>query len=53
VPGVEAQLEVMRAHLPQGELEIIDGAGHLMPMQTPQALAERMLAFAQRDLCVR
>ncbi|WP_312141971.1 alpha/beta fold hydrolase [Pantoea septica] len=53
VPGVEAQREVMRAHLPQGELEIIDGAGHLMPMQTPQALAERMLAFAQRDLCVR
>lgn len=50
VPGVEAQLDVMRAHLPRGEVEIIDGAGHLMPMQTPQALAERMLTFAHRDL---
>ena len=48
VPGVEAQREIMRTHLPQGELEIIDGAGHLMPMQTPQALAEKMLAFARR-----
>lgn len=50
VPGVETQREVMRTHLPQGELEIIDGAGHLLPMQTPQALAERMLAFARREL---
>lgn len=48
VPGVEAQRDIMRTHLPQGELEIIEGAGHLMPMQTPQALAERMLAFARR-----
>lgn len=50
VPGVEAQRDVMRTHLPRGELEVIDGAGHLMPMQTPQALAQRMLAFARRDL---
>lgn len=48
VPGVEAQREIMRNHLPQGELAVIDGAGHLMPMQTPQALAEKMLTFARR-----
>ncbi|WP_420851562.1 alpha/beta fold hydrolase [Pantoea alhagi] len=46
VPGIDAQREMMQTHLPQGKLEIIEGAGHLMPMQTPQALAEHILRFA-------
>ncbi|MGD8105643.1 alpha/beta fold hydrolase [Pantoea sp. FN0302] len=46
VPGIDAQREMMQTHLPQGKLEVIEGAGHLMPMQTPQALAERILRFA-------
>lgn len=46
VPGIEAQQEMMQTHFPQGRLEVINGAGHLMPMQTPQQLAALMLAFA-------
>lgn len=46
VPGIEAQQKMMQTHLPQGRLEVINGAGHLMPMQTPQQLAALMLAFA-------
>ncbi|WLS77449.1 alpha/beta hydrolase [Erwinia pyri] len=49
VPGVEAQRQIMQTHLPQGEIAIIEDAGHLMPMQTPQVLAERMLAFARHS----
>ena len=46
VPDSDAQRAIMQAHLPQGRLEMIEGAGHLMPMQTPQALAAAILAFA-------
>lgn len=47
VPGIDAQREIMQTHLPQGRLEVIEGAGHLMPMQTPQELAARIMAFAE------
>lgn len=46
VPGVDVQQEMMQTHLPQGRLAVIEGAGHLMPMQTPQELAACIVAFA-------
>lgn len=47
VPGIDEQRAMMQTHLPQGRLEVIEGAGHLMPMQTPQQLAALMVAFAE------
>lgn len=46
VPSAEDQQKMTLSHLPAGRLEVIAGAGHLMPLQTPQELAERMLTFA-------
>lgn len=48
VPGPAAQGRTTLTHFSQGELQIIPGAGHLMPMQTPQALAQLMLQFAAK-----
>lgn len=48
VPGPAAQRRTTLAHFPHHELQIIPGAGHLMPLQTPQALARLMLAFTAR-----
>ncbi|WNW10279.1 alpha/beta hydrolase [Pseudomonas sp. DTU_2021_1001937_2_SI_NGA_ILE_001] len=46
VPGPDEQARTTLAHFPEGRIELIQGAGHLMPLQTPQALAALMLAFA-------
>lgn len=46
VPGPEEQTRTTLAHFPDSRVEVIPGAGHLMPLQTPQALADLMLAFA-------
>jgi len=49
VPGPDEQRRTTLAPFPNGRLEELPGAGHLMPLQTPQALARLMLDFA-RDL---
>lgn len=49
VPGAAEQRQMMQTHLPQGRLAVIAGAGHLMPMQNPQALASHILAFAAEE----
>jgi len=46
VPSPQDQQRLTLAHLPRGRLEVIAGAGHLMPLQTPQKLAGLMLEFA-------
>ena len=46
VPAPAEQQQLTLSHLPDSRLEVIEGAGHLMPMQTPQKLAELMTAFA-------
>lgn len=46
VPGADEQRRTTLAAFTQHRLEIIANAGHLMPLQTPQALAKSMLAFA-------
>lgn len=46
VPGPQEQARTTLAHFPDSRIEVIAGAGHLMPLQTPQALAELMLEFA-------
>ncbi|WP_380179641.1 alpha/beta fold hydrolase [Kalamiella sp. sgz302252] len=46
VPAPEDQQQLTLSHLPGSRLEVIVGAGHLMPLQTPQKLAELMLTFA-------
>lgn len=50
VPGPEEQRRTTLAAFPNSQIEIIPGAGHLMPQQTPQALSRLMLAFA-REQC--
>ena len=47
VPGPEEQRRTTLAPFPNSRLEVIPGAGHLMPLQTPQALARLMLDFAK------
>jgi pimeloyl-ACP methyl ester carboxylesterase len=47
VPGPEEQQRTTLASLPNHQVQVIQGAGHLMPMQTPRALAKLMLDFAQ------
>ncbi|WP_213881144.1 alpha/beta hydrolase [Pseudomonas sp. dw_358] len=49
VPGSEEQRRTTLAPFTNSQLKIIPGAGHLMPLQTPQALAKLMLDFA-RDI---
>lgn len=46
VPGADEQRRTTLAAFARHRLEIIANAGHLMPLQTPQALAKLMLAFA-------
>lgn len=46
VPGPDEQARTTLAHFANGQIKVIPGAGHLMPLQTPQALAQLMLAFA-------
>ena len=47
VPGPDEQRRTTLAAFPNSRLEVIPGAGHLMPLQTPQALARLMLDFAR------
>ncbi|KTT56906.1 alpha/beta hydrolase [Pseudomonas oryzihabitans] len=47
VPGPDEQRRTTLAAFPHSRLEVIPGAGHLMPLQTPQALAPLMLDFAK------
>lgn len=48
VPGPDEQRATTLEAFPHSQLEVIPEAGHLMPLQTPQALAKLMLAFAGR-----
>ena len=50
VPGPEDQRRTTLAAFTRSRLEIIPGAGHLMPLQTPRALAGLMLDFV-REQC--
>jgi len=50
VPSADVQAQVTLPHLPRGRIHVIEGAGHLMPMEAPQALAEVLLRFAQTVL---
>ncbi|WP_106475669.1 alpha/beta fold hydrolase [Phytohalomonas tamaricis] len=46
VPPVEEQKRITLNHLPNHRIEVIESAGHLMPLETPQQLAKLMLTFA-------
>ncbi|MDO7900502.1 alpha/beta fold hydrolase [Pseudomonas sp. K1(2024)] len=48
VPDASAQQRTTLAHFPDSTLLTLPGAGHLMPLQTPRELAERMLEFVRR-----
>lgn len=48
VPGPDEQQRTTLSHFPDHLLLTLPGAGHLMPLQTPQALAHPMLKFAER-----
>lgn len=48
VPGADEQQRTTLSHFPDSVLLTLPGAGHLMPLQTPLALADPMLAFARR-----
>lgn len=48
VPAADDQRRMTLSHFPDSELLTLPDAGHLMPYQTPQALAAPMLAFAKR-----
>ncbi|WP_268801001.1 alpha/beta fold hydrolase [Pseudomonas huanghezhanensis] len=52
VPGPEEQRRTTLAAFSHSRLEIIPGAGHLMPLQTPRQLAKLMLAFAREHCSV-
>lgn len=47
VPGPDEQKRTILTVLPNHQVKIIQGAGHLMPMQTPQVLTKIMLDFAE------
>ncbi|WP_407316057.1 alpha/beta fold hydrolase [Pseudomonas sp. nanlin1] len=47
VPGPDEQRRTTLAAFTNGRLAVIPGAGHLMPLQTPQALATLILDFAK------
>lgn len=49
VPGPDEQRRTTLAAFPHSQLEIIPEAGHLMPLQTPRALARLMLDFARQQ----
>lgn len=42
----QTQREAVMPHLPQGKLEVFTGYGHLLPMEMPEILAERLNAIA-------
>ncbi|GHB31911.1 alpha/beta fold hydrolase [Salinicola rhizosphaerae] len=42
------QRELVMPHLEHGELEVFPGYGHLLPMEMPETLAERLQAIAAR-----
>lgn len=44
--GIAAQTCLMAPHLAQATVASLDGAGHLLPMERPDDLAERIAAFA-------
>jgi pimeloyl-ACP methyl ester carboxylesterase len=46
VPSADGQRELTLPHLSKGQLASIPEAGHLMPMESPQALSTLMLGFA-------
>ncbi|PVZ20157.1 MULTISPECIES: alpha/beta fold hydrolase [unclassified Pseudomonas] len=48
VPGADEQRRTTLSHFPDSLLLTLPGAGHLMPLQTPLALADPMLALAHR-----
>lgn len=50
VPSAQDQSQVTLPHLPRGRIHVIEGAGHLMPMEAPQALADVLLRFAEQVL---
>ncbi len=43
-----AQGEAMHRLVPQSELEIIDGCGHLAPLQCSDAIGPKMIAFVKK-----
>lgn len=43
----QTQREEVMPYLPQGKLEVFTGYGHLLPMEMPETLAERLNAIAQ------
>jgi pimeloyl-ACP methyl ester carboxylesterase len=49
VPSPEEQCRTTLAAFPRSQLEIIPDAGHLMPLQTPRALAKLMLDFVREQ----
>lgn len=44
--GIAAQTCLMAPHLAYATIVTLDGAGHLLPLERPDALAERIVAFA-------
>jgi pimeloyl-ACP methyl ester carboxylesterase len=48
VPGPDDQRRTTLAAFANSQLEVIPGAGHLMPMQKPLALSQLMLSFAKK-----
>ncbi|WP_313739410.1 alpha/beta hydrolase [Pseudomonas sp.] len=48
VPGASEQQRTTLSYFPDSTLLTLPGAGHLMPLQTPLALAKPMLEFAHR-----
>jgi pimeloyl-ACP methyl ester carboxylesterase len=40
-----AQARALAARLPQGRCEVLDGLGHLGPLERPAAVAASILAF--------
>ncbi len=47
VPDAQEQQRTTLSHFPNSTVLTLPGAGHLMPYQAPQALAEPMLDFAR------
>jgi pimeloyl-ACP methyl ester carboxylesterase len=45
MPDFLAGARDLAARIPGGQCEIAPGAGHLAPLETPDAFAERLIAF--------
>lgn len=48
VPGPDDQRRLTLVHFPNSRIELISGAGHLMPLQTPQTIADKILEFVRK-----